>query len=60
MLVNGSTPPFFLWPHPWHMEVPGPGIGSVPQLRAVATPDPLTHSAGLGIKPASLQQPKSL
>ena len=23
---------FFLWPHLWHMEVPGPGIESEPQL----------------------------
>ena len=23
---------FFLWPHPWHMEVSGPGIESKPQL----------------------------
>ena len=23
---------FFLWPHPWHMEVPGPGFESEPQL----------------------------
>ena len=22
-----------LWPHPWHMEVPGPGIESKPQLQ---------------------------
>jgi len=27
--------PFFLpfWPHPWHLEVPGPGIKSEPQLQ---------------------------
>ena len=22
---------YFFWPHPWHEEVPGPGIESVPQ-----------------------------
>ena len=22
----------YLWPHPWHMEVPGPGIESKPKL----------------------------
>ena len=26
---------FFKWLHPWHMEVPGPGIESKPQLRPV-------------------------
>ena len=24
---------FILKPHPWHMEVPGPGIESEPQLQ---------------------------
>ena len=29
----GLAPPFFLWPHPWHVEVPGPGIEHVLQLQ---------------------------
>ena len=41
---------FFLWPHPWHMEVPGTGMESEQQLRP--TPqlwqhwilNPLCHS----------------
>ena len=30
------------------------------QATAVATPDPLTHAAGPGIKPTPLQQPEPL
>ena len=31
--VSQSTKTFFfLWPHPWHMEIAGPGIESEPQL----------------------------
>ena len=39
-----------------------PGIKSEPQLHLTlqATPDPLTLSAGLRIKPAPLQQPEPL
>ena len=39
-----------LWPHPWHMEVPGPGIKSkpqlwpMPQLRQCWILNPLSHS----------------
>ena len=48
-----------LWPHPWHMEAPTPGIESKPQppthAAALATPDPLTLCAGLGNKPTPLQ-----
>ena len=25
----------FFWPHPWHVEVPGPGIKPTPQLQPV-------------------------
>ena len=49
---------FFLWPHPWHMEVPGPGIEPEPQLSL--TPDTLTHCTGLGIEPVPPQQPQLL
>ena len=35
---------FFLWPHPPHMEVPGPGVELELHLRSMlqlaATPDP--------------------
>ena len=47
---------FFLGLHPWHMEVPRLGIESELQLSAyttaTATPDPLTHWVGPGIRPA--------
>ena len=44
------------------MEVPMPGTESKPQLQptAAAMPDPLTHSAGIGIKFAPPQQPEPL
>ena len=48
----------FLWPHPWHMEVAGPGIES--ELQLPAMPDPLTHCTGPGSKPVPLQQPELL
>ena len=35
---------FFLWPHLWHMEVPGPGLKPgqqlQPMLQLVVIPDP--------------------
>ena len=45
---------FFKWLHPRHMEVPGPGTESEPQVQP--TPDPLTICTRLGIKPSALQQ----
>ena len=45
-----------LWPHPQHMEVPGPGIEAKLQLQPMS--DPLIHCVRLGIKPAPLQQPE--
>ena len=47
-----------LWPHAWHMYVPGVGVKSEWHLQA--TLDPLTHYTGLGIEPVPLQQPKRL
>ena len=50
---------FFLWPRPWHLEVAGPGIEFEPEVvtsaTLAATPDPLTHCTGLGIRPAPPQ-----
>ena len=48
---------FFLWLHPRHMEVPGPGTEFKPQLRPM---DPLTHCPGPGIEPLSPQRPELL
>ena len=51
----------FFWPHPQHVEVPGPGTEPKPQLRtytaAVATLDPRTRP---GIEPMPQQQTKPL
>ena len=52
--------------HLWHMEVSGSGFESEPQdlnmtyPLAVATWDPLTHSARPGIEPVPPQQPELL
>ena len=48
-----------LWPYPWHMEVPSPGIESERQL----WPTPWLQQPiwlGGGIEPAPLQQPQPL
>jgi len=47
----------FLWPHPQHMETPGPGTESKPQLWQCWTLNPLNH---LGIEPETLQWPELL
>ena len=49
---------FSLWPHLWHMEVPGPGIESGPQLQPML--DPLTYCARPGIEPAPPQGPEPM
>lgn len=41
MLLSRRTSTFFFQPHPWHMEVPGPGFESQLQLRS--TPQLLQH-----------------
>ena len=45
---------FILLPYLWHMEPPRSGSYAT----AAATLDPLTNSAGPGIKPTPLQHPK--
>ena len=51
----------FSWPHPQHMEVPGPGIESKPQLWNYATAsamlDYLTHAPGWGYNPQLRRDP---
>ena len=49
-ILNGEDFFFFFF-RPSVYGVPGPGIGSKPQVQLI--PDPLTHCAGLGIEPAS-------
>ena len=46
-----------LWPHPWHMEDPGPGIEYEPQL-SCGNADFFTHCTPQGLKPLLLQQPE--
>ena len=50
---------FLFWLCPWHMEVPGPGIESEPQLwptPPVAMIDPLIHCPGMRIEPMPPQR----
>ena len=50
---------FFLWPHPWHMEVPRPGTESKLQLRArpqCGNIRSLSHSTGPGTEPTIPQR----
>ena len=50
---------FFLWPHPWHMEVPRPGIESQSHHSCSYTRS-LTHCPRPGIKHAPPPWPKPL
>ena len=55
---------FNLWPCLGHVEVPGPGIESEPQLgpmpHSLGNTEPLTHCSGQGIKPTPPWQPELL
>ena len=51
--VTGTgTDIFFLWLHPWRMEVSRPGVESD---CSCSMPDPLSHCVGPWIEPRPLQ-----
>ena len=56
-MVSGGFLLFcFVWLHPQHIKVPGPGIKTEPQLcHSCCSARSLTHCAGLGIKPTPQQ-----
>ena len=48
---------FFFFLHPWHMEVPRPGIESEPQLQQHWILNPLSQEGGQTHPPSSNQSP---